>query len=243
MTAVGTVRELWRYPVKSMLGEKPWVLNIDQRGVVGDRSWAVYDSHGKLGSGKNSRRFRRMDGLFTFSAAYPHDETDVPLVTSPDGNVRSANDRHTCRGISDVLGLPVYLERGDATSHLDSSPVHLITTAALSRLQEFLPDVSVDERRFRPNLVLAVDDAAKRPETGRFVEDTWVGHELVIGKVRLALIKRTERCVMVNNAQSDLVYDRRVLRTVTRVNELCFGVYAEVLVPGIIRRGDVAELI
>jgi uncharacterized protein YcbX len=56
--------EIRRYPIKSLLGERLSTVEVDQRGLVGDRLWAVRDADGKLGSGKNTRRFRRMPGLF-----------------------------------------------------------------------------------------------------------------------------------------------------------------------------------
>ena len=55
---VGTVSRLWRYPVKSMLGEECRELAVEARGVAGDRLYALRDAEGKLGSGKNTRRFR-----------------------------------------------------------------------------------------------------------------------------------------------------------------------------------------
>ena len=55
---------LWRYPVKSMLGESRDSLELNSRGVAGDRLHAVRDSEGKLGSGKDTRRFRHIEGLF-----------------------------------------------------------------------------------------------------------------------------------------------------------------------------------
>jgi len=64
----GIVRELWRYPVKSMRGERRERVWLDQRGVLGDRLYAVRDEAGKFGSGKTTRRFRRIDGLFRFRA-------------------------------------------------------------------------------------------------------------------------------------------------------------------------------
>jgi uncharacterized protein YcbX len=66
--SVGTVSLLARYPVKSMRGEQLERAEIEPRGLVGDRTWAVYTSDGGIGSGKSSRRFRRVDGLLGFSA-------------------------------------------------------------------------------------------------------------------------------------------------------------------------------
>ena len=51
---VATVVELWRYPVKSLLGEMLGEIELERRGVVGDRLYAVTDRAGKLGSGKTN---------------------------------------------------------------------------------------------------------------------------------------------------------------------------------------------
>ena len=66
---VATVVELWRYPVKSLLGAALDEVEVEVRGVVGDRLYAVTDRQGKLGSGKTSRRFRRLEGLFELREA------------------------------------------------------------------------------------------------------------------------------------------------------------------------------
>ncbi|MFC4072558.1 MOSC domain-containing protein [Actinoplanes subglobosus] len=65
--------EIRRYPVKSLLGEVVEAAEADSRGLAGDRLWAVRDADGKFGSGKNTRRFRRMPGLFDLRAhTVPH---------------------------------------------------------------------------------------------------------------------------------------------------------------------------
>src|SRR5437763_17061121 len=67
--AIGRIAGLWRYPVKSMRGEEMPVLQFDGRGAIADRGFAIRDADGKFGSGKNTRRFRRIDGLFGFGAS------------------------------------------------------------------------------------------------------------------------------------------------------------------------------
>src|SRR5262249_39520576 len=64
----GQVVRVWRYPVKSMLGEECAHLVVNERGVMGDRLFAVRDVDGKFGSAKTTRRFRKIDGLFGFRA-------------------------------------------------------------------------------------------------------------------------------------------------------------------------------
>jgi len=73
LSSVGRVASLHRYPVKSLAGESLAAVEVDARGLAGDRAWAVRDPDGKLGSGKSSRRFRKMDGLLLLSGAYDGD--------------------------------------------------------------------------------------------------------------------------------------------------------------------------
>src|SRR6267378_4450759 len=106
--AVGTVTALWRYPVKSMLGERCQSLTLNARGVEGDRLFAVVDANGKLGSGKSTRRFARIDGLFRFRSAY---DGDVPAITFPEGRCLRGDDPGIHDALTAALGQPVTLAR------------------------------------------------------------------------------------------------------------------------------------
>ena len=214
-----TIAALWRYPVKSMLGERCEELHIDVRGAAGDRLYAVRDAEGKLGSGKNSGRFRRLEGLFTFQAAGV-----PPTVTFPDGRSLGADDPTVHAALSAALRAPVTLAAEKEIAHHDAEPLHLITTGSLARL-------GTDERRFRPNLVIRTE----ADEAG------WVGRILQVGEATLKLVRRTERCVMITMAQSELGDQPGLLRRLGGEAPL-FGVYAEVLVPGRIKRGDEVHL-
>src|SRR5215217_1554886 len=80
--SLGRVAELYRFPVKSLSGERLSRVEVDARGVVGDRLWSVRDPDGRFGSGKTTRRFRRMDGLLALRSTY---DRETPVVTFPDG--------------------------------------------------------------------------------------------------------------------------------------------------------------
>ena len=226
----GRVSRLWRYPVKSMLGEECSHLETDARGVAGDRLFAVRDANGKFGSGKTTRRFCKMDGLFGFRAAY---EGDVPRITFPDGRRLLGSDPHVHGALSEALGQPVTLSREAGISHLDAGPLHLLTTASLAWLTALIPDARIDDRRFRPNLLVDI------PGTAGQVERRWCDKILRVGKdVRLRVLGLCERCVMVNLPQSDLPGDARILRSLGDGAGPHFGVYAEVVMPGTITCGD-----
>lgn len=241
---VGTVMELWRYPVKSMLGERVPSLDIDARGATGDRMWAVQAPDGRLGSGKTTRRFRRMDGLLALHAAV---EDGVAVVTLASGARWRVDDPGIHAAVGAELGREVTVAREAAVSHLDDGPVHLVTRASLAAwaaaadgataaADEAAAEVgAVDVRRARPNLVVAVDGAGR-------VEDTWVGGTLAVGGARLRVTHRTERCVMVTAEQPGLPRAGRLLRALTP-EDRCVGVYAAVVTPGRIAAGDAVRLL
>ncbi|WP_373044003.1 MOSC domain-containing protein [Vulgatibacter sp.] len=222
---IGVLERLWRYPVKSMQGECVERLPIDGRGAVGDRLHAVRDEAGKFGSGKDTRRFRRIDGLFRFRARY---EGEVPVVGFPDGRLVAGDDPRIHEALSRELGLPVTLAREEAVSHLDAGPLHLVTTSGL----EALGLEGRDEQRFRPNLVV-------RSAGAGFVEEGWIGRRIRVGEeVVVEIAGRTERCVMVGFPQAELPAAPGLLRKLAAAREACFGVYARVVVPGVVRVGD-----
>ena len=231
--AVGTVAKLWRYPVKSVGGEACERLDLDARGIEGDRRYAVLNAEGKLGSGKTTRRFRQIDGLLELRAVY---QGDVPELIFRDGTRMLGSDPQIHAALSNALNLPVTLGREHDVPHLDAGPVHLITTAALAWLRSALPDSRIDERRFRPNVVI---DA---PGNGQ-VEQEWIGKTLAIGQhVRLRIVDRTGRCRMTTLPQADLPHDPRILGSIIRDADSDFGVYAEVVVAGAISRNDSCTL-
>jgi uncharacterized protein YcbX len=224
----GTAVELWRYPVKSLLGERLVAVEAVERGFAGDRLFAVYDRDGRIGSGKTTRRFRRLDGLFDLRA---RSGSGRPLVTLPDGRELAAGDAALDAFLSDRYADVLHVAREATVPHHDSAALHLLTTSSLRWLAEQLPGSQVDRRRFRPNVL--VDVAGSRP-----VEDGWLGHRFGLGTTVIRIVERTERCVMATVAQSELHRDPGVLRAVTSGNGACLGVGAAVEQAGTVRVGD-----
>src|SRR5919202_4799331 len=85
---LGSVVSLWRYPVKSMMGEELNATEVTEHGLLGDRAYALVDAEaGKVASAKNPRRW---PNLFDFRAGYPEPPRDArslpPVrITLPDG--------------------------------------------------------------------------------------------------------------------------------------------------------------
>ena len=227
-TRVGPIVALHRYPVKSLRGEELDTLRIEARGVVGDRLFALRNPAGKFGSGKSTRRFRRMEGLLELQATY---DGATPAITFPDGRVLTGDDPAIHDHLSAYVGQPVTLAREDEISHFDDSPLHLITTAGLRTLGLTIADA----QRFRPNVVIDV------PGYG-FVEDSWIGRDLELGGVRLRITGGAVRCVMIGMAQEQLPEQPQLLRRVADLHDTCFGVYASVITPGTVQLGTDARL-
>src|SRR5947207_13214824 len=107
-SAEGSVVGLWRYPVKSMMGEELNAVELTKRGLVGDRRFAVVDaSTGKVAGAKNPRKW---GNFFDFRAAYvepPERGSKLPVVrlTLPDGTVVTSEQTDLERVLSSELGL------------------------------------------------------------------------------------------------------------------------------------------
>jgi uncharacterized protein YcbX len=223
---VGTVAELWRYPVKSMAGERLDAADISWYGVAGDRRWAF------IRPGLERSRFpwltireRPEMALFRPAFAEPDrpDDSDT-VVHTPEGEALDVADPALAARLGDGVRL---MRQGRGIQ--DSAPLSLISTATIARLGE-LVGRELDVRRFRPNLL--VEGA------GAFAEDAWVGSVLRIGEARMRVDRRDQRCVMINVDPDTTDRDARVLRTVAQRRESCLGVYGATVTPGRIAAGD-----
>ena len=113
LMALGSVVSLWRYPVKSMMGEELNAAEITERGLLGDRAYALVDrSDGKVASAKNPRKWSQ---LFDFRAAFvdpPRPGAEVPPVriTLPDGTVVTSEQSDLNQILSRTLNREVTLD-------------------------------------------------------------------------------------------------------------------------------------
>lgn len=106
MRVIGTVKEIWRYPVKSMAGERMDRANVGARGIWGDRGWAIRDE--KAGEIRNARK---LPALLHCKAVYVREpsESDVPpaQITTPDGKTFRSDSAEAAAKLSELLGRPV----------------------------------------------------------------------------------------------------------------------------------------
>ncbi|MEK6325851.1 MAG: MOSC N-terminal beta barrel domain-containing protein [Acidobacteriota bacterium] len=266
---LSSVVALWRYPVKSMMGEELNAADLTQRGLLGDRAYALVDrSTGKVVSAKNPRKWSK---LFDFRAAFveaPRSGQKIPPVriTLPNGTIATTEQGDLEQALSDVLGRDVTLAATapetpsleeywpdlDGLAHREtvtdeSMPAGTFFDVAVIHV---LTTATIDRlRELYPQGRFEVrrfrPNIVVEPDSGAkgFVENDWIGHTLAIGReVRLSITGPCSRCVMTTLPQGDLPRDPGILRTAAQHNQVNVGVYANVVRGGVIGRGDPVRL-
>ncbi len=262
---VGSVVSLCRYPIKSMMGEELNSSYITERGLVGDRSYAVIDQEtGKVASAKNPRKWGK---LFDIRAAFmdqPRLVENIPPVriTFPDGAKIFSDDESIDPSLSMALGREVRIMKAnlDNPSYEEYWPDieglaqrEKVTDEAMPAQTFFdiavihiLTTSTIDrlrelypEGRFEVRRFrpnIVVESVSQEKD---FIENLWVGKNVTIGEdVLLRVTAPCTRCVMITLPQGDLPRDLGILRTVARYNQVYAGVYAAVERSGNIKRGD-----
>ncbi len=268
--SVGSVVSLWRYPVKSMMGEELNATDVTEHGVLGDRAYALVDtSDGKLVSAKNPRKW---PGLFDYRAAFidpPRVDQDAPPVriTLPDGAMATSGQDDVNRIVSAALGRAVTLETSppeqpsleeywpdiEGLDHRDTVTNESLPSGAFfdgAAIHLLTTSTLGALRRAHPEGRFEVRRfrpnivVESTPGDSDFPENTWIGRTIAIGEqVRISITGPCPRCVMTTLAQGDLPVDRGILRTAAKENEAHVGVYAQVVQGGAIKRGDQITLV
>lgn len=219
-----------RYPVKAMGGEDLVVVMLDERGLVGDRWFAVRDADGRLAACKDTRRFRRRDGVTRFAA---WTEGDGTTWVTDGARHRRVGDPALDVQLGQALDAPVTVAPEGDVPHQDAGQVSLVGTATIDWCTRAW-DVDLDVRRLRANLVIATDEP--------FVEESWLGRTVAIGRsVTLHVVERVPRCRTVDVAQDGTQPHQRLLPRLTRERDGQLAVYANVVHTGSIALGDRVE--
>jgi len=260
---------IYRYPMKSLMGEELNAAHFTPQGLFGDRSYALGDTEtGKVVSAKNPRKWPK---LFRYRASYvtpPLIGAPLPpvRVTLPDGGVAVSSSSDFAPILSGALGRSVtLLAKPPQGAQLEEFWPDREATAS--------PDVVTDENmppgtffdlaivhllttstlsrfaelepgsRFEPRRFrpnLVVDTG----QQDGFVENQWIGKTLAIGpEVRIEITGPCPRCVMTTLAQGDLPKDPAILKSSVRHNQGHAGVYGSVLQSGTVRVGDTVRVV
>ena len=234
------VLELWRYPVKSLQGERLATADVGPLGVAGDRQWALFDAG--TGVGLTARRVPDL----LFAAARLGTDGGVEVLL-PDGTA-TADDALISRWLgrevvlrpaADLDGAPVYEAPEDdfaerpgewhrwegATGAFHDNPNFRLSFVSTGTIGTW------DRRRFRMNVLL--DGAG---------EDALVGRRVRLGGVELAVEAGISRCVMVTRPQAGGIgRETAVLKTIHRERGGRLALGAGVLSPGTVAVGDALE--
>ena len=266
--SAGSVGALWRYPVKSMLGEELNATSLGPRGVLGDRVYAIVDPEtGKVARAKNPKKWPH---LFDCRAAFVEppqagNGLGAVRVTLPDGHIARSDEADFNEAISLMLG-----RSGELQSAVPEQPVLEEYWPDIEGLDlrdtvtdESLPDGTFFDLATIHLLTTATLDRLRAvypagrfevrrfrpniviqtpPGESSFVEGDWVDRTLAIGdEVRLKVTAACPRCVMTTLPQADLPRDPGILRAAAQHNDAHVGIYAEVEQGGSVRRGDVVR--
>jgi uncharacterized protein len=241
------VVELWRYPVKSMLGERLEQAEIGDHGVTGDRSFALIDDQtGKICSAK---RHDLWGDLFRFRARL--ERPGLATITFPDGTERSSDDREIASAISDVLGRRVTLSStapaqgsyeevwdeskgkqmyGPATGEEHEGDAVIDVGASFWSPGDFFDAVPIHYMTTNTIEQFSRLEPDSRYDVRRFRpnlliqvdgEEGFVENDwthVQIGDLELQSVMPVPRCVMTTLPQDDLPKDSNVLRSASRHN-------------------------
>lgn len=243
------VAELWRHPVKSLQGEPLDEAVVEDSGLSGDRRWGIVDCETGM-----VLTARRVPSLLLASSRLT--DTGVELLL-PGGDVLIAPSAHADDVLSKWIGRRVALVHAesfgagvgeyfaDATDDnstvvswtmpagrfVDALPLLVVTTASLRQGRALHPDGAWETRRFRPNIVVDV-------ENDGWVEDEWCGRTVRVGTAAVQPAVPCERCTMVTRPQPGLDRDLDVFKALARHHDATFGVWTTVQTPGVVRVGD-----
>jgi uncharacterized protein YcbX len=221
---VGSVEAIFRYPVKSMGGERLEVANLGWHGLEGDRRLAFRRIEDR--SGFPWLTASKLPDLVWF---VPHRRDGGPgetptHVRTPDGEEMTVFDEELAAEVGRRCGAPVQMMqlKHGIFDEASISVIAIDTVCEISRLAGQSPDV----RRFRPNVVVRLLQPAP------FQEDQWVGGVLSFGEEddapAITVTMRDERCSMLNIDPDSASLSAEVLKAVVRANQNMAGVYSTV---------------
>ncbi len=235
MTRIGTVAELWRYPVKSMRGERLHTATFDAAGMVGDRRYAVVSTGAPVGKPLVTSRERTR--MLLYQPQLDSELDTTPVVITPSG------ERLPLPSPALIDTLQRELAGPDSTLELEHSPNKPITDVrALSFISRATLDLlsrelgaAFEPQRLRNNLILTLDD--DRP----FAEEELEGETVRFGDSEDATVlhihERIPRCRIVTLDPQTAETDNTLLRYLGKHRSARIAMYATVDNPGTLHEG------
>ena len=209
------VIEIWRYPVKTMAGEKLQRVGIGPLGIKGDRVVHVQDARDRVITSRSHPRFLGHQGSLDTHGAVMVDRRpwDSPEVAA---------------AVVDIAGPGAKLVRYDGAERFDVLPLLVATDGAIAAFGH-------DRRRLRPNIVIGGVDGLD--------ERGWPGACLRIGKVLIGVQDLRLRCIMTSFDPDTLVQDKQITRSIYRRFDGKLALNCFVIAEGEIAVGDDVQLV
>ena len=262
MNVIGHVQSLWRYPVKSMRGEALPEVFVSFSGILGDRLYAVHNSAAPKAfpylTARNRSNMLLHRPFFRdaeravlpsnlaeaeatgpgITPLYPSPEDLAVDVETPSGEVLGIDDPKLLGALSDGKSpaSALTIRRSDR-AFTDCRPISIFSTQTIRTIGDAV-GLSLDQRRFRANIYLDLASGEG------FAEDQYVGRQLRIGgKAVIAVLERDIRCQMISLDPVTANANPEILKYVARNHDGKAGIYAAVLVEGMVRAGDEIRLV
>ena len=236
---IGHVEAIFRYPVKSMGGERLETANLGWHGLEGDRRLALRRMDDR--SGFPWLTAGKLPEMVLYAPRRRGDcaQDDLPAyIRTPDGSEMPVFGEDLATEIGRRCGMRVEMMQ---LKHgiFDEASISVIASDTVREIGR-LAGVSPDVRRFRPNIVIRLS------RTSPFQEDQWVGGVLSFGDGNdapaITVTMRDVRCSMLNLDADSAKPDPEVLKAVVRVHENTAGVYAAVTRTGRLAVGQTITL-
>lgn len=204
------LKEIWRFPVKSMRGELLAVAQVSALGIEHDREIVVVGGNGRVITSRTHPRLLGLKGGL-----------DASGEATVDGHAWTSEA--VGKLVEEAAGEGASLARITDAHRFDVLPLLVVTDGAIAALGE-------DHRRLRPSLVIGGVEG--------LTERAWEGKKLRIGEVEVFCAQLRGRCVMTTYDPDTLVQDRSVLAKIVRDFEGKFALDTAVLKGGMVRVGD-----
>lgn len=233
---LGTVDAIWLYPVSSVGGQIVNRAYAVETGIRGDRSYAIFENETLQPADPVSKEWSAVARLLARL-----DEKGKLLISIDNHDWLSYDDPLLLGTLSQLFQRPVCVRPYGAsgsgkvlTNRYKFSPIHLLSHQSLAKLKALLPGSQLDERRFRPNILvdLPYDPTSVSPE------QRLIGQEFQVGSLRLRGVEPCGRCGFTTLQQFGIPEDHSVLRTLISHFDNQFGIYCEVIEEGWVSQGD-----